>query len=63
MFCVQYTTSESLKKKFYILSKSHQAYQNFCTVCTFTNFACEAIRFTVSELKIWVTFALCEMAV
>ena len=50
-------------KNFDILSKSHQASQNFCTVCTFTNFACEASRFIVLELKIWVTLALCEMAV
>jgi hypothetical protein len=45
-----------------ILSNGHQTHQNFCTICTFTNFACEASRSTVLELKIWVTFALCEMS-
>ena len=57
------TLTLKVLKNFDILSKSHQEYQNFCMVCTFTNFACEASRFTVLELKIWVTFALYEMAV
>ena len=57
------TLSPKVSKRFEILSKSHQAHQNFCTVCTFTNFACEASRCTLLELKMWVTFALCEMAV
>lgn len=57
------TLPPKVLKIFEIISKSHQTHQNFCTVCTFTNFACEASRFTALELKIWVIFAVCEMGV
>lgn len=61
--CVYTTLPLKVLQIFEISSKSHQTNQNFCTVCTFTNFACEASRLTVLELKIWVTFAVCERGV
>jgi hypothetical protein len=57
------TLPPKVSKIFEILSESHQTHQNFCTVCTFTNFTHKASRFTVLELKIRVTLALCQMAV